>query len=229
MINNHENFKNDIVSAANNSSKNNSITVIGIQPTFAHTGYGYIHRGNEISDGIYNAKKFVEKPIQSLADEYFHSKEYFWNAGMFIAPLGDLLTEIKNLCPDLGDFQKSLSNAIGNEEETAEVYSRLPKDSIDYAVIEKSSRVEVVASSFDWSDLGSWDALQDVIKPTDSNVHANLEKAQCLKSEGNIIYAPGKKVSLINCQDLVIVSVGDHIMVLPKKDAQQVKQLNQKI
>lgn len=229
VINNHSNFKNDIVSAANNSSKNSSITVIGIQPTFAHTGYGYIQQGEKLSEGIFKANKFVEKPEQSLADKYFSSKEYFWNAGMFIAPLGTLLSEIKSLCPDLGNFQNALSEAIGDENKTGDVYSSLPKDSIDYAVIEKSNRVEVVQSTFDWSDLGSWDALEDVIEKKEENVQASLAGAQCLNSQGNIIYAPGKKVSLINCQDLVVVSEGDHIMVLPKKDAQLVKQLNQTI
>ena len=103
------------------------------------------------------------------------------------------MSEIQSLCPELGDFQNSLSEAIGDERKTKDVYSSLPKDSIDYAVIEKSDRVEVVQSTFDWSDLGSWDALEDVIEKTEGNVQVGLASAQCLNSHGNIIYAPGKK------------------------------------
>jgi mannose-1-phosphate guanylyltransferase/mannose-6-phosphate isomerase len=229
VIKNKDAFCHDINLAVENAQKRGSITVIGIPPTSPHTGYGYINKGEGIAGGLYVVNKFVEKPQLETAIKYLKSGEYFWNAGMFISSIENLIDEISLHAPSLGNYQDALFKAIGNSQQVKEVYGLLPKESIDYAVIEKSSRVDVVSSSFDWNDLGSWDALEEVIEPSNNNTVCTANATQFLNSKGNIIFAPDKKVSLVNCDDLVIVVEGDHVIVLPKKDAQKVKELNQQI
>ncbi len=229
VINNQENFSRDIQVASENAKKRQTITVIGIPPTSPHTGYGYIQKGESIDSELYKVSKFVEKPNSEIAEKYLASGEYFWNAGMFISTISTLLGEISTHSQDLGAFKEELFNALGSPALVSKVYNKLPKDSFDYAVIEKSQRVDALSSSFDWSDLGSWDALEDITEASEDNFICSAENTQFLDSAGNIIYAPGKKVSLINCKDLVVVVNEGHVMVLPKSEAQKVKQLNQKI
>lgn len=229
VINNHENFSSDILTAVENAQSRKTITVVGIEPITPHTGYGYIKKGGKLSENLNQVEQFVEKPVLEVAQKYLKSGNYFWNAGMFISRIDTLIQEIMSHAPELGNFREMLLAAVGDFAQVQHVYSQLPKESIDYAVIEKSQKVDVVASSFDWSDLGSWDALEDIVKKEKNNIICTANKTQFLESEGNIVYAPGKKVSLVNCNNLVIVAEGDHIMVLPKEDSQRVKQLDQEI
>ena len=148
---------------------------------------------------------------------------------MFISTVDNLIEEMTKHAPELGRFKSLMLEAIGSVVEVEKVYAQLPKESIDYAVIEKSERVDVVASSFDWSDLGSWDALEEIVEKENNNTICSAESTQFMESEGNIIYAPGKKVSLVNCSDLVVVVDGEHVMVLPKQDSQKVKHLKQNL
>ena len=218
-------FKKTIVAASDLAINDQKIVTIGIIPSFPHTGYGYIQKGEKLSGGNL-VKSFKEKPNHDTAKKYLDSGEYLWNAGMFIAPIGLLLKEFEKHAPEYYCHRSNLENSIHDQESLKSVYANLPKDSIDYAIMEKSDDVAVVAAEFDWNDLGSWDALEDVIDSVDNNTLASNKSFRQLDSSGNIIFAPDKNVSLIGVEDLVIVSSGDQLMILPKKLAQRVKELS---
>lgn len=224
VILNEEGFRKSIGVARNLAHKHKKIVTIGVTPNFPHTGYGYIQRGDELDEGMV-VQEFKEKPSYDVAKDYVSSGQYFWNAGMFVAPIGTLLDEYKKCSPDIYNYFEKIRENIKDSGKLSSLYGEIPSDSIDYAVMEKSKEVMVYPAQFDWNDLGSWEALESVIEKTKENTLVNHQEAYISESKGNIVFAPGKFVSLININDLVIVSNDKALMVLPKKDCQKVKDI----
>src|SRR5690606_39619599 len=117
---------------------------------------------------------------------YVASGEYLWNAGMFVAPIGVFLEEFEKCSPETFRSFSELQAALHDEVKLKIAYEKMPKDSIDYAVMEKSSRVSVVPAGFDWNDLGSWDALESVIEAKDGNVRSEEHTSE-LQSRENLV------------------------------------------
>ena len=225
VILNKSGFQQTLSQASRLASELKNIVTIGIPPHFPHTGYGYIQRSDELEEGSFKVSSFKEKPNVETAMKYLEEGKYFWNAGMFVSEIGVLLEEFKQHAPETYEFFDELCGAIGNTSKVAEVYSKMPADSIDYAVMEKSSRVAVCQSNFDWNDLGSWDALSTVIDDTDENTLVASKKHYFEGAKGNIVFAPEQFVSLINVEDLIVIANGKNVVVLPKKDSQKVKNI----
>lgn len=201
------------------------IVTIGIRPNFPHTGYGYIQRGDEVEGSSYQVDAFKEKPNLETATQYLKKGTYYWNAGMFVSTLGVMLKEFEQNCPEIFQLFDKLKHSSSIEED-AKIYNQAPSISIDYAVMEKSKNILVVPAQFDWNDLGSWDALEAVINPTDSNTLINNNKYYFENSKGNIISVSNKKfVSVIDIDNLVIVENDRNIMILPKESSQKVKNI----
>ncbi|MCF8059367.1 MAG: mannose-1-phosphate guanylyltransferase [Bacteriovoracaceae bacterium] len=225
VILNESGFRDTVKKAAETALKEKAIVTIGIKPNFPHTGYGYIHRALEVSEDIFSVSEFREKPDRSTAENYLATGEYFWNAGMFVASLNTLKEEFSTCSPETYKHYEDLKSALTDDSKLAQVYGRLPEDSIDYAIMEKSKKVMVVAADFDWNDLGSWDALESVVDPTEGNTLVE-NRAQFIKdATGNIVYAPGKHVSLIGVKDLIIVSNKQSLVILPKERSQEIKEV----
>lgn len=204
-----------------------SIVTIGIEPHCAHTGYGYIHKGEAKSLHGFEVQKFVEKPNEHVAKEYLQSGEYFWNAGMFVSRIDVLLEEFKHCTPELFDQFYQLRQSLKDPSQLKEVYQSLAKISIDYAVMEKSKRILVTKALFDWSDLGSWDALEEYYQKLHPGEHQNFE-LNCLgvhaqDAKGNLVWAPEMVVSLIGVDDLAVIVSDKRVLVMKKELAQQVK------
>jgi mannose-1-phosphate guanylyltransferase len=235
VILNKKGFQNTLKLAGMAAFQNNEIITIGIRPHFPHTGYGYVERGEKKSLSSYETEEtfeseeyfkvasFREKPTKERAHEYLCSGRYFWNAGMFISKIGVLLEEFAAHAPETYKFFSDLKRAVEEGKSTKAIYEKLPKASIDYAVMEKSKRVSVIPALFDWNDLGSWDALEDVLKPEEGNTVVKDRGHYFKEAKGNIVFAPGKFVSLVGVNDLVIVSNEKVLMVVPKSDSQKVK------
>lgn len=224
VILNTNSFREVILDASKLASSHSKIVTIGIPPTFPHTGYGYIQMGSKFEALAYNVEEFKEKPSFEIAKEYVASGKYSWNAGMFVATIETLIEEFKSHAPETYDYFDSLMNSIGDFEELKEVYNKIPANSIDYAIMEKSKNVVVIKARFDWNDLGSWDAMESVMEKTNGNTIISSNKVYTSNADGNIIYAPNKNVSLINVNDLVVVSNDHSVLVVPKKDSQKVKE-----
>ncbi len=220
-----EKFKEGIRAAFQAAATQDKIVVLGIVPTCPHTGYGYIQRGAKAGEGIYNVQAFTEKPDQTKAEQFFKSGAYYWNAGMFVASVKTLLQQIEQHAPDLYSFYPKLKQVWHDEAALKEVYAQLPKISFDYAVMEKSQEVMVVEAKFNWSDLGSWDALEAVLPPTEDNTIVAAQGHYFDQAKGNIIYAPQQFVTTIGVQDLIIIANQQSVVILPKKDAQKIKQV----
>jgi mannose-1-phosphate guanylyltransferase len=225
VILNQKGFQATLLKAAEFSVKKQNIVTIGITPHFPHTGFGYIEKGEMVDGEAFKVKRFKEKPHYELAKEYIRTGDYLWNAGMFVAPINILLEEFKHHAPKMYEHFEELQSVINNPLKLKAVYEKMPADSIDYALMEKSQKVSVVPATFDWNDMGSWDALSAVIEETHGNTLVKSDGAFFLNSADNVIFAPNKFVALINMDKHIIVSNDKVVLVAPVDDAQEIKKV----
>lgn len=225
IILNTSGFQKTVADASRLSAKMNKIITIGITPNFPHTGFGYIEKAEMVDSEAFNVKKFKEKPPFELAREYVASGKFLWNAGMFVAKLGVLKAEFQKHAPEMAKHYQELKNSLNDEVKLSAVYEKLPKDSFDYVVMEKSTEVLVVPAQFDWNDLGSWDALGSVLSETDNNIVGQDQGHFFYNATDNIVFAPKHFVSLLHVKDLIVVVNDKAVMVLPKEMSQDVKKV----
>ncbi|MFA6237666.1 MAG: mannose-1-phosphate guanylyltransferase [Bacteriovorax sp.] len=225
VILNKSGFHTTLKKAADFSRNKQNIVTIGITPHFPHTGFGYIEKGELIDGEAFKVSRFKEKPHFELAKEYIRSGDYLWNAGMFVAPIKILLEEFEVHAPKMFAHFEELKMVINDPEKLKTLYEKIPADSIDYAVMEKSKRVAVVPAAFDWNDMGSWDALSSVIKETHGNTVVKSDGTFFLNSADNVVFAPDKFVALINMDKHIVVSNDKVVLVAPVEDAQEIKKV----
>jgi len=202
-------------------AKKNFLVTFGITPTYPETGFGYIEADE------YNVKAFHEKPEYDVAKKYVDAGNYYWNSGMFCFKAGVFLEELKKYSPSIYDASfKAYRSAIkeGMVRVKIEDMQNIPEESIDYAVMEKSDRVKVVASDIDWSDVGSFDALFEEL-PKDVNENTLYDKHISIDSKNNFIYGHNKYIATVDIEDMIIVDTGDAILVSKKGSSQKVKQV----
>ncbi|MGL1935269.1 MAG: mannose-1-phosphate guanylyltransferase/mannose-6-phosphate isomerase [Fibrobacterales bacterium] len=194
------------------------LVTFGIKPTFPETGFGYIEaNGNDVV-------KFREKPSKKKAEEYISKGNFYWNSGMFCFKAGVFLEELKKYNPEILDAcKKALKETTGEKIliDTDDMLN-IPKDSIDYAVMEKSSIVKVVPADIGWSDLGSFDALYDEL-PKDDSGNTVAENLINVDSKNNLVLTNGRKVALVGVEDMIIVDTPDALLITPKGSSQKVK------
>lgn len=229
VILNKKGFHNTMKKAADYSYRHQQIVTIGITPHFPHTGFGYILKGDLIEEEAFQVMRFKEKPHFELATAYVKSGQYLWNAGMFVAPVKVFLQEFAEHAPEMFEHFEALKKTADNPKALKSVYMKLPSDSIDYAVMEKSPNIAVMPATFDWNDLGSWDALASVLPETHGNTVVKSEGTFFLNSADNVVFAPGKFVSLINMEKHIIVVNENVVLVAPVKDAQEIKKVVEKL
>jgi len=209
------------------------IVVFGLAPTEPRTSYGYIKPGRAIGGvgDLYAVEAFVEKPDLVTALEYLE-KGFFWNSGNFLFRADVMIAELAAYAPDIlaaayASVEKA-SSGLGFLYLDKESFEASPKNSIDYAVVERSSRIAVVRGHFPWSDIGSWDAIWEV---TDKDDGKNVIEGDglVLGSEGCLIHANGILTTVVGARDLVVVSTKDAVLVVPKSHAQEVKGLVERL
>lgn len=202
------------------------IVTVGIRPSRAETGYGYVEVGEPIGANVHRARRFVEKPNKRRAEQFLASGNYLWNAGVFFFRADVILDAIGKHLPGLGEALARFDRADSEGREREEVeasYASLPSVSIDHGVMEKSGRVAVVPCSCGWSDLGSWTTAWELAEK-DANGNALPEGGVAVDASN--CYATsigGKIVALVGVRDLVVVDTEDAILVVPRSRAQQVK------
>lgn len=202
------------------------LVTLGIKPAFAHTGYGYIKRGEGLGEACYMVEKFVEKPDEELARQYLASGDYYWNSGMFIWRNDVILAAIEKLMPDLYSGLLQLEKAFDASDWEAQVeriFPTLPAQSIDYGVLEPvENKAVVVSDDFGWSDVGSWDQWAELIEP-DQDGNALQGDALVLDSSNCIICSEGKTTVVHGANDLVVINTGDVVLVCPRQAVQDIK------
>ena len=214
------------VHKAINLAESNYLVTFGIVPSTPETGYGYLEQGENLGCG-YRVKRFVEKPGLATAIDLVASGQYFWNSGMFCFKAQVFLDELAAYAPDVSQSIASCWASIKAEansstiEIPADLFAKVPDISVDYAVMEKSDRVAVVPGDFGWSDIGSWNALKDLIEP-DADGNRLNEDAIAVDSQ-NIYIQSDRLVATVGVSDLMIIDTPDALLVANPDSAQKVK------
>lgn len=217
-------FAHDVASART-LAEAGYLTTFGIAPTAPETGFGYIRAGAPLEGG-FEIEAFVEKPDLATAERYLAAGNYTWNAGMFCFTVGDLLAAATQTCPDVLAAAKTClaASTCADDVVTFDKGSFLaqPAISIDYAVMERATRRAVVPARFDWSDIGSWNALGELTEP-DAEGNRVQGEAIMVDASGNFIQTEGRLVAAVGVKDLVIVDSGDAVLVADRHQVQAVR------
>lgn len=209
-----------------------SLVTFGVAPTFPATGYGYIECGDAIDADrpqALLARRFREKPDVATARDFVAAGTFLWNSGIFVWSLAAIAAAMQNGNAALADGAEQLRAALqrGDADAAVQLFTQLPKTSIDYAVMEKASRVVVVRAEVRWDDVGSFPALAAIAEADaagNTAVLANGASQLAIDSAANIIYAEGPRiVALFGVRDLVVVAVDDAVLVCPKDRAADLK------
>jgi len=201
------------------------LVTFGIVPTQPHTGYGYIKAGNKLNIG-FDVSEFVEKPDMRTATQYVSSGEYFWNSGMFMFKASAFLKALEVHAPDIYSVCKK---AIEKTEKDLDfvrvdkdIFASCPSDSIDYAVMEKTSEAAMVTLDAGWSDVGSWSSLWETGEK-DANGNVTTGDTLLEGTTNSYVNAEHSLVAVIGLEDVVVVETKDAVMVANKKNAEHIK------
>lgn len=237
------------VARAEQLARDGHLVVFGVRPARAEAGYGYIRVGEGLdrphqTDGStalaprwdvlpsYWVEAFVEKPDAQLAAEYVSSGRYLWNSGMFCVQAGVLLEMLRQCAPDVYEgvmrcWQDTRKDDVPLELH-AEGFARIPEISLDYAVLERTERLAVVAGEFDWSDIGSWSAVSDLV-PADNDGNRVAGEAVLVDTANCYVQSDGRLVAAVGVEDLLIVDTADALLVARRDRAQEVKRVVQQL
>jgi mannose-1-phosphate guanylyltransferase / mannose-6-phosphate isomerase len=214
------------VRSAEAAARIGTLVTFGITPTEAETGYGYLQQGEEIADQIFKVARFVEKPPLEDAERYLAAGTYAWNSGMFCFPIAELLAALSAFAPKVLMAAKATlaaSKVRGNEVSLDKVaFEQCPSISVDYAVMEQAMNVAMVRAAFDWSDVGAWPALAQIVAP---DANGNRALGHHLVDCENVFIDSVRTVAAIGLKDTIVVDGGDAILVTHTARAQDVKKI----
>jgi mannose-1-phosphate guanylyltransferase len=209
-----------------------ALVTLGIAPTYPATGYGYIQRGERFEQrqgvNIHRVRAFREKPGVEVAEQMVASGEYFWNCGIFCWKVSAIFEQLQRQQPEVAAATQRIAQAWSGPEALDVLrreYDKLPRISIDYAVMEKAPEVIAVEAPFRWDDVGSWLALER-LHPQDADgntviaTHAGLHTRGCV-----IVGDPGRLIATVGVDNLLIIQDGDAILVADRREEGTVKQL----
>lgn len=204
------------------------LVTLGIDPAAPETGFGYIERGEELGQGAYEVRRFVEKPDLSTAQSFVKRGTFSWNSGIFVFKAGVFLTELKMHRLEMAE-RVEMSVAQGEDRAhqffpAAGPFEQIASESIDYAVMEHAKKVAVIPVSMGWSDIGNWRALHYA---QHSDEHGNFSNgpAELVDCKGVYTDSDGPRVSVVGLEDIVVVVDGDEVLVTASSHVQQVGQL----
>ncbi len=218
------------VRTASFAAADGALVTFGIKPSRAETGYGYIQRGKRFGtrEGCYAVEAFVEKPDAATARSYLEDGGYDWNSGMFLFTAETYLAELEQFEPDIVSGCRAAVRAATKDLDflrlAEEPFAAMPSRSIDYAVMERTERAAVVPADMGWSDVGSWASLWEIGgKDGKGNVLSGDVVTRDVRN--SYIRSEGGLVAVLGIDDIVVISTGDAVLVLPKDRAQDVKAL----
>lgn len=212
-------------------AESGKLVTFGVVAHEPNTGYGYIKKG-PLQGAGFTVDKFVEKPSSEVAIEYIESGDYLWNSGMFLFKASRYLDELRTHCPDIYDACQLSMKDVTEDNDFLRVnkaaFDACPSDSIDYAVMEKTTDAIVVPMDAGWSDIGSWSSLWE-ISSKDERGNAVHGDVILHKSNNSYVRTDGKLVAAIGVDDLVIVSTKDVLVVAHKDSDQDVKRIAEQL
>jgi mannose-1-phosphate guanylyltransferase len=235
VVLNQERFRALVSEATEIASAGENIVVLGIQPSRAETGYGYIEAGSLAAGNARRVRRFTEKPNPEQAAEFLRSGDFFWNSGMFIWSVRTLTNALIEHLPKTAAVLKKIADEYGNRRFPStfrRLYPRCEDISVDYAILEprsakgeRASNIFCLRADIGWNDLGSWTALYEhklaLETPPDGNLISG-EGIFTLNASGNYVHAPGKFVAIVGVDDVVVVETDDALLVTRRESAQEV-------
>ncbi len=231
-IENEEEFVKNVESAFETCQNNDILMTLGIKPTGPNTGFGYI----QFDDSPQEAKKvknFTEKPDLQTAEKFLVQGDYLWNAGIFIWSVKSILDSFERNLPEMYElFQKGASCWNSKEEEgfITNHYPEAENISIDYGIIEKAKNVYVMGTDFGWNDLGTWGSLYDKLSKDESDNAIVNANSYFIDSDRNMVSTQsGKRIVVSGISDYIIVETKDTIMIYPKSEEQNIKQVSKRM
>ena len=231
LIKNNQKFHNSII-VANEIAEQKKLVAIGVEPSAAETGYGYIEIDNSDTSEYYNITSFTEKPNQKNAKKYLDSGNYLWNSGIFLFRASVYLRELEKFEPEIYTACKKSSKSVNIDSDFVRLdnihFRKCPSKSIDYAVMEKTNNAVVVPFNGVWSDIGSWDTLWKA-KPKDTNNNVIEGDVILDKVSNSYVYSSNRLVSATNLSDLIIIDTQDALLVSSKKSSQNINNIVEKL
>lgn len=232
VINDTAAFQKTLAVAAAAAEETGALVTIGIKPTWACPGYGYIEQGETVrlrgsgaETSVHHVVRFREKPNAELAESFLRKGNFRWNAGMFVWSVPSVLSEFNRHTPQLANFISQLCVRNNFDKTLRERFADLPRISFDYAIMEKADRVLVVEAGFDWDDVGSWRAVAKYFKNDAEGNAANCE-ITALESSNNIVFNPeGSRIALLGVHNLIVVRTADAILICHRHQAEKIKNL----
>lgn len=217
--------------AATIAQQHDCLVTIGVSPDRPETGYGYIQYANIIGQHngipVFQVRKFHEKPNREQAKAFLEQGNFLWNSGMFVWKASTILEEVRTFLPDIYNKLLPVQAYWGTpdaQKVLKEAYAAIEGISIDYGVMEKSTRVVTLKGDFGWNDVGSWSAVYD-ISPKDNQGNVIRGTVVTIDAENNLIYSPEKLTAVIGLNDIIVVETGDALLVCRKDLAQDVKKV----
>ncbi|MEJ2709431.1 MAG: mannose-1-phosphate guanylyltransferase [Anaerolineales bacterium] len=233
-IGNEERFR-QLLATAERVAENDFLVTLGIEPTFAATGYGYIQKGERLDSyngmEVYRVERFTEKPDEQTARRFLESGDHSWNSGMFVWQVSSILAEFERQMPALFASLQEIFAAWGStsqKEVIQRVWPQLKSETIDYGIMEGARRVAVIpASGLAWSDVGSWDSLFDLLEGDEEGNIVMGGNHIGLDTHDTLVYVDEEPrlIVTIGVQELVVVDTGDVLLVCHKDQAQRVRQV----
>ncbi|GIZ52519.1 mannose-1-phosphate guanylyltransferase/mannose-6-phosphate isomerase [Noviherbaspirillum aridicola] len=218
------------VAVAFEAARNGALALFGIQPDTPETGYGYIRKGKSAraADGCFLVDRFVEKPVREEARRMLDAGDYLWNSGMFMFRADAFLAEIRQFRPDIAQACEAALAAAARDLDfcrlDAQAFAQCPSDSIDYAVMERTTKAVVVPADLGWSDVGSWQSLAQAGQ-ADGSGNVVRGDVHTVDVSGSMIRSESRLVAAVGVQDLVIVETRDAVLVAHKNESQRIKQV----
>jgi mannose-1-phosphate guanylyltransferase/mannose-6-phosphate isomerase len=230
-------FRDTLARAARAVEAEDRVMTLGVTPRWPETGYGYLELeppppeepeepeedAGPGGSGLRRVRRFVEKPTLENAERFVASGNYLWNAGIFLFRGTTFLDVLARLQPELARGLEEIADA---PDRVAEIYPRLPADSVDYAVMEKLENITTLPLDCGWSDLGSWSALDEVL-PRDAGNTGNTGRGDtvAVDASGNLLFSDAGLIAVLGVRDLVVVRTGDAVLVMPKERSQEVRRI----
>jgi mannose-1-phosphate guanylyltransferase len=212
------------------AEKDKNLVTIGITPTYAETGYGYINFGEECGDA-FKVERFVEKPDKKTAKSYLASGKYLWNSGMFVWKISSVMENIRNFMPDIYEGAVKIGESFGTpdfEDTLVREFTAFRSESIDFGIMEKAESIYTIPGSFGWDDVGSWLAIERINETDDAKNYIDGDVI-AVDSERTTICGGKRLVAAIGVEDIVIVDTDDVVLVCSKNHTQDVKKVITKL
>lgn len=210
------------------------VVMMGVKPAYAHTGLGYIQMNSQVKaydDGeVFNVERFIEKPDALTATEFVKSWEYFWNTGYKVCTASALFDLIAKHAPEMAETLQTIAHLAEEdspkaEAKIAELYGGLEKISFEYLIVERLDNLLVVPSDMEWSDIGDWKSLHDILTQVSGHHVVTKGEHVGVDMENSLVYAGDRLVATLGLKDVVVVDTPDVLLIANKHKVQDLKKL----